>query len=208
MDKFIYFSIYILILLMLVVFFSLVMKSIPKLKMRDAAPYLDKISKIKDCVNISSVLEEDMKKVKGRIRHSIGILTFTILIDILAIAGLVSVVRTEEIPAGYIVVYIVVLAVLSSVCFYKGIKDMQVFRELEDFSKRNGVLLKWKEIYFSNRTYRGTTMFQVLIGTYDNEEKPMVFKTTIPEFIFRAIQNNDKWSVVMYRGRPASIIKG
>ena len=87
MDKFIYFSIYILILLLLVVFFSLVMKSIPKLKMRDAAPYLDKISKIKDCVNISSVLEEDMKKVKARIRHSIGILTFTILIDILAIAG-------------------------------------------------------------------------------------------------------------------------
>lgn len=208
MDKFIYFSIYILILLLLVVFFSLVMKSIPKLKMRDAAPYLDKISKIKDCVNISSVREEDMKKVKGRIRHSIGILTFTILIDILAIAGLVSVVRTEEIPAGYMVVYIVVLAALSAVCFYKGIKDMQVFRELEDFSKRNGVLLKWKEIYFSNRTYRGTTMFQVLIGTYDNEEKPMVFKTTIPEFIFRAIQNNDKWSVVMYRGRPASIIKG
>lgn len=208
MDKFIYFSIYILILLLLVVFFSLVMKSIPKLKMRDAAPYLDKISKIKDCVNISSLLEEDMKKVKARIRHSIGILTFTILIDILAIAGLVSVVRTEEIPAGYIVVYIVVLATLSAVCFYKGIKDMQVFRNLEDFSKRNGVLLKWKEMYFSNRTYRGTTMFQVLIGTYDNEGRPIVFKTTIPEFIFRAIQNNDKWSVVMYRGRPASIIMG
>lgn len=208
MDKFIYFSIYILILLLLVVFFSLVMKSIPKLKMRDAAPYLDKISKIKDCVNISSVLEEDMKKVKARIRHGIGILTFTILIDILAIAGLVSVVRTEEIPAGYIVVYIVVLAALSAVCLYKGIKDLQVFRNLEDFSKQNGVLLKWKEMYFSNRTYRGTTMFQVLIGTYDNEEKPIVFKTTIPEFIFRAIQNNDKWSVVMYRGRPASIIMG
>lgn len=208
MDKFIYFSIYILILLLLVVFFSLVMKSIPKLKMRDAAPYLDKISKIKDCVNISSLLEEDMKKVKARIRHSIGILTFTILIDILAIAGLVSVVRTEEIPAGYIAVYIVVLAALSAVCFYKGIKDMQVFRNLEDFSKRNGVLLKWKEMYFSNRTYRGTTMFQALIGTYDNEGRPIVFKTTIPEFIFRAIQNNDKWSVVMYRGRPASIIMG
>lgn len=208
MDKFIYFSIYILILLLLVVFFSLVMKSIPKLKMRDAAPYLDKISKIKDCVNISSLLEEDMKKVKARIRHSIGILTFTILIDILAISGLVSVVRTEEIPLGYIVVYIVVLAALSAVCFYKGIKDMQVFRNLEDFSKRNGVLLKWKEMYFSNRTYRGTTMFQALIGTYDNEGRPIVFKTTIPEFIFRAIQNNDKWSVVMYRGRPASIIMG
>ena len=105
-------------------------------------------------------------------------------------------------------VYIVVLAALSAVCLYKGIKDLQVFRNLEDFSKQNGVLLKWKEMYFSNRTYRGTTMFQVLIGTYDNEEKPIVFKTTIPEFIFRAIQNNDKWSVVMYRGRPASIIMG
>lgn len=208
MDEFIIFSIYILILLLPVVFFSMIIKSVPKLKMRDAAPYLDKISAIKDCVNVSPAGEEDMEKVKRTIQHSIGILTFTILIDILAIVGLISIVREERIAAGYIVVYIAVPAALSAVCLYKGIKHMQVFRDSGDFNKRNGVLLKYKEMRFSNRTYGSVSRYQVLIGTYDDEENPIVFRTTIPELIFRAIQKNDKWSVVMYQGRPAGVIKG
>lgn len=207
MDKFVVFSIFILILLLPVVFFSMVIKSVPKLKMRDAAPYLDKISAIKDCVNASPAGEEDMEKVKRTIQHSIGILTSTIFIDILAIVGLISSVREERIAAGYIVVYIAVLAALSAVCLYKGIKHMQVFRDSGDFNKRNGVLLKYKEMRFSNRTYGSVSRYQVLIGTYDDEKNPIVFRTTIYELIFRTIQKNDKWSVVMYQGRPAGIIK-
>lgn len=208
MDKFISFSIFILILLLPVVFFSMIIKSVPKLKMRDAAPYLDKISAIKDCVNVGPAGEEDMKKIKRMIQHSIRILTFTILIDILAIVGLVNIVKAESVAAGYIVVYIAALAALSAVCLYKGIKHMQVFRDSGDFNKRNGVLLKYKEMYFSNRTYKGTSVYQVLIGTYDDEKNPIVFRTTLPELIFRTIQKNDKWSVIMYQGRPAGIIKG
>lgn len=208
MNKFITFSIFILILLLPIVFFSIIIKSVPRLKMRDAAPYLDKISAIKDCVNVGPVGEEDMEKIKRSIQHSIGILTFTILIDILAIVGLINIVRVERIATGYIVIYIAVLAALSAVCLYKGIKHIQVFRDSGDFNKRNGVLLKYKEIRFSNRTYKSISQYQVLIGTYDDEENPIVFKTTIPDFVFRAIQKNDKWSVVMYQGRPAGIIKG
>lgn len=208
MDRFVIFSIFILILSLPVVFFSMIIKSVPKLKMRDAAPYLDKISAIKDCVDVGPAGEEDMEKIKRMIQHGIGIITFIIFIDILAIVGLISVVRTERVAAGYIVIYIVVLAALSAVCLYKGIKHMQVFRDSGDFNKRNGVLLKYKEMYFSNRTYKGTSVYQVLIGTYDDEKNPIVFRTTLPELIFRAIQKNDKWSVVMYQGRPAGIIKG
>ena len=207
MDKFINFSIFILILSLPVVFFSMVIKSVPKLKMRDAAPYLDKISAIKDCVNVCPAEGEDMEKIKRTIQHGIVIISFIISIDILAIVGLISIVREERIAAGYIVVYIAVLAALSAVCLYKGIKHMQVFRDFGDFNKRNGVLLKYKEMYFANNRYKGTSLYQVLIGTYDDEKKPIVFRTTIPEIIFRTIQKNDKWSVVMYQGRPAGIIK-
>ncbi len=208
MDRFICFSIFILILSLPMVFFSMIIKSVPKLKMRDAAPYLDKISAIKDCVNVGPAKEEDMEKIKRTIQHSIGILTFTILIDILAIVGLISIVRVERVATVYIAVYIAVLAALSAVCLYKGIKHMQVFRDSGDFNKRNGVLLKYKEMYYGNRTYRGTLKYQMLIGTYDDEKNPIVFRTTTPESVFRAIQKNDKWSVVMYQGRPAGIIKG
>lgn len=208
MDKLIIFSIYISILLLPVVFFSIIIKSVPKLKMRDAAPYLDKISAIKDCVNVTPAGEEDMKKIKRMIQHSIGILTFTILIDILAIVGLINIVRAGSVVVSYIIVYIAILAALSAVCLYKGIKHMQVFRDSGDFNKRNGVLLKYKEMRYSNRTYKSVSRYQVLIGTYDDEKTPIVFRTTLPELIFRAIQKNDKWSVVMYQGRPAGVIKG
>lgn len=208
MDKLIIFSIYISILLLPVVFFSIIIKSVPKLKMRDAAPYLDKISAIKDCVNVTPAGEEDMKKIKRMIQHSIGILTFTILIDILAIVGLINIVRAGSVVVSYIIVYIAILAALSAVCLYKGIKHMQVFRDSGDFNKRNGVLLKYKEMRYSNRTYKSVSRYQVLIGTYDDEKNPIVFRTTLPELIFRAIQKNDKWSVVMYQGRPAGVIKG
>lgn len=207
MDKLIIFSIYISILLLPVVFFSIIIKSVPKLKMRDAAPYLDKISAIKDCVNVTPAGEEDMKKIKRMIQHSIGILTFTILIDILAIVGLINIVRAGSVVVSYIIVYIAILAALSAVCLYKGIKHMQVFRDSGDFNKRNGVLLKYKEMRYSNRTYGSVSRYQVLIGTYDDEKNPIVFRTTLPELIFRAIQKNDKWSVVMYQGRPAGVIK-
>lgn len=208
MDEFIIFSGFILILLLPVAFFSMIIKSVPKLKMRDAAPYLDKISVIKDYVNAGPAGEEDMGKIKRMIQHSIGILTVTILIDVFAIVGLINIVRTESVAAGYIVVYIAILAALSAVCLYKGVRHRQVFRDSGDFDKRNGVLLKYKEMRFSNRTYKSISMYQVLIGTYDDEKNPIVFRTTIPEVIFRAIQKNDKWSVVMYQGRPAGIIKG
>lgn len=208
MDEFLIFSGFILILLLPVAFFSMIIKSVPKLKMRDAAPHLDKISVIKDYVNVGPAGEEDMEKIKRMIQHSIGILTVTILIDIFAIVGLINIVRTESVAAGYIVVYSAILAALSAVCLYKGVKHLQVFQDSGDFNKRNGVLLKYKEIRFSNRTYRSISKYQVLIGTYDDEKNPIVFRTTIPEVIFRAIQKNDKWSVVMYQGRPAGIIKG
>lgn len=207
MDEFIIFSICILILLLPVVFFSIIIKSVPKLKMRDAAPYLDKISAIRECVNACPAGEEDMEKIKRMIQHSIGILTFTILMDILAIVGLINIVRAGSVVVSYIIVYIAVLAALSAVCLYKGIKHMQVFRDSGDFNKRNGVLLKYKEMRYSNRTYGSVSRYQVLIGTYDDEKNPIVFRTTLPELIFRAIQKNDKWSVVMYQGRPAGVIK-
>ena len=207
MDKFINFSIFILILSLPVVFFSMVIKSVPKLKMRDAAPYLDKISAIKDCVNVCPAEGEDMEKIKRTIQHGIVIISFIISIDILAIVGLINIVRAERVAPGYVAIYIAMLAALSAVCLYKGIKHMQVFRDFGDFNKRNGVLLKYKEMYFANNRYKGTSLYQVLIGTYDDEKKPIVFRTTIPEIIFRTIQKNDKWSVVMYQGRPAGIIK-
>lgn len=72
MDKFINFSIFILVLLLPIVFFSMIIKSVPRLKMRDAAPYLDKISAIKDCVNAGPAGGEDMKKIKRSIQHSSG----------------------------------------------------------------------------------------------------------------------------------------
>lgn len=208
MDTFIAFSIFILILLLPTVFFSLVIKSIPKLKVRDAAPYLDKIAEMKNFVNASPVDEADIKNIKRGIQHSVGFLTWDICIDVLAIAGLVSIARDEEIIAGYIVIYIAVVGFLSAICLYKAVKNMEVFRNYDDFSKRNGVLLKYKVSWYVSTAYKRPAIYTALVGTYDDEKNPIVFKVKIPREVFQVIEKNDKWSVVMYKGEPATVIKG
>lgn len=209
MDNFIIFSIFMLCWFLTLVIFSLIIKSVPKLKMRDAAPYLDEIVKIKDSIDVSRVDEEDIKKIRGRIRHSVAFPTFTVCADVLAVVGLVNFAKDEEVTAGCIGIYIAVVALLSAICLYKGVKNAKVFNNSDSFSKRKGILLKFKEIYVPGTSrIKGTMVYQVLIGTYDDEENPIVFRTEIPEFIFRAIQRNDKWYVIMYEGRAASIIKG
>ena len=120
MDIFINFSIFILILLVPLVFFSLLTKRVPKLKIRDASPYLYEIERIRDCANVSAVNGKDMENIKRSISHSIGILTCTVLINILAVSGLTGIVRTEEIPAAGIAVYLAVLGLFSAICLYKG----------------------------------------------------------------------------------------
>lgn len=110
---------------------------------------------------------------------------------------------------GCIGIYIAVVGLLSAICLYKGVKNKKVFSNPDSFSKRKGILLKFKEIYAPGVNGRkGTMVYQVLIGTYDDEENPIVFRTEIPEFIFHAIRRNDKWYVIMYEGRVVSIIKG
>ena len=56
MDIFVNFSIFILILLVPLLCFSLFTKKVPKLKIRDASPYLYEIERIKDCANVSAVV--------------------------------------------------------------------------------------------------------------------------------------------------------
>lgn len=102
-------------------------------------------------------------------------------------------------------IYITVVGLLSAVCLYKGITDRQVFQDRDDFDKRKGVLLSSKAVYYRRRK---VVVYQVLIGTYDDEGNPVVFIEKIPDFIFWAMEKNDKWSVVMYKGRPAALIKG
>lgn len=205
MDIFVNLSIFILILLVPLLLFSLFTKKVPKLKIRDASPYLYEIERIRDCANVSAVDGKDMENIKRSISHSIGILTCTVLINILAVSGLTGIVRTEEIPAAGIAVYLAVLGLFSAICLYKGITDRTVFHDTDDFNKRKGVLLRSKAVYYRHRK---PITYEVLIGTYDDDRKPVVFAEKIPDFIFWAIEKNDKWSVVMYKGRPAAIIKG
>lgn len=204
MDKFVIYSIFLLCMLLPLTVFSLVTSSVPKLKMRDAAPYLTEISKIKDSLNVSCVDGEDIKKIRGAISHSVSLPVCTVGVDILAVAGLVNLVKDEEVTAGYVGIYIAVVGIFSAVCLYKGVKNAKVFGNTDSFSKRKGILLKFKEIYVPGRP-RGTTIYQVLAGTYDDEGKPIVFRTEVSEFVFHAIQN-DAWYVIMYQGRPACII--
>lgn len=205
MELFVNYSIFILILLLPLVFFALLVRKVPGLKMRDALPWLGKIEEIKDYMSVSPVDGEDMVNIKRAVSHSVGILTGAVFIDILAIAGLIGIVRTEEIRAVYILLYITVLALLNAVCLYKGIADRQVFQDRDTFDKRKGVLLRSKAVYYRRRK---PVFYRVLIGTYDNEGNPVVFIGGIPDFVFWAMERNDKWSVVMYKGRPAALIKG
>lgn len=209
MDAFVTFSVFLLCLFLPLTGFSLFTRSIPKLKMRDAAPYLHEIASIKDFVNIRCVDEEDIRHMKARITHSVAFPVLAIIADILAVAGGVNFAKNEEVTLCHLALYIATVGLLSVLCLYRGVKNAKVFRNAGNFSKRNGILLGCKEIYVQGiQGQRGTTVYQVLIGTYDDKGIPIVFKTEIPEFIFKVMQRNDKWSVIMYQGRPACIIKG
>lgn len=209
MDIFIKFSLFWLAYFLVLVVFSLFKRSIPALKIQDAQHLFDGITK--EFVNVSRVDEEDIRKIRARISHSLGFPIFTICGDILAIAGLVNMVKSGEVTPVCIGIYIGVLIVLSAICFYKGIQNANVFNNPDNFNKRNGIILDFKKIRVPRGPHGGLKPFyvyRVFIATYDDEEKPIAFKTVIPEFLFKAIQKNDKWYVIMYKGRPATIIKG
>lgn len=209
MDIFIKLSLFWLAYFLVLVVFSLFKRSIPALKTQDAQDLFDGITK--ESVNVSHVDEEDLKKIKSRIPHSLGFPIFTIWGDILAIVGLVSMAKDGEVTTVCIGIYMGVLIVLSAICFYKGILNAKVFNYPDNFSKRNGIILDFRKIRVPRGPHGGLKPFyvyRVFIATYDDEEKPIAFKTVIPEFLFNAIQKNDKWYVIMYKGRPATIIKG
>ncbi|MDE6025095.1 MAG: hypothetical protein K2G45_06570 [Lachnospiraceae bacterium] len=208
MDNLIIFGVFLFCLLLPLTICSLIANSIPKLRMRAINPYSDKLIQIQDSLNIQPVDTNDIKNIKSHIHDSVGFITFTIFIDILTIIGLISISKQEDLTAASILIYITALGLLSAICLYNGIKMTKVFNNHDSFSKRNGILLKYKELYFPvPRPGTNLLIYQVLIGTYDDNGKPIVFKTEINEFFFRAIQRNDTWSVIMYEGRPACIIK-
>lgn len=209
MDNLTILGIFLLSMLLPMTIWSLITKSIPKLKMRHSEPYLDKIVQLKNCLNVQPVDVEDVKYIKRHINNNAAFIGSLIGIDILAILALINISMHEHISFAGILIYIAALGLPSAICLYKGIKNTKAFNNHDSFNKRIGVLLKYKEIVFLGTSkLRSINIYQILIGTYDDNGTPIVFKTKINEFFFRQIQRKNKWFVIMYDGRPACVIEG
>ncbi len=207
METFIILSIFILIMLVPLTFFALFMKAVPKLKTWDSKPYTTEIDLIQDSVH-KNINEEDIKRVRGRLRNSIAVPAFTVVLDIFAVLGLVNISRKEEVAELYIILVFFVVILLSVICISRSLKKNKVFKDLNNFQKTKGCILKYKEIYVPNRgAFKGVTLYEALIGLKDSNGNPMVVKDTLPEFIFSFAKKRGYCVVVLYKGNPVTVIR-
>lgn len=116
---------------------------------------------------------------------------------------LVNTFKGQEAAACYLLIYIGAAALLSLLCIFICRRKLCVFKNFKDFNKRNGIILQYKVKYYRKRK---PAIYWAIIGTYDDNLKPIVIKTEIPSVVFHPMLKNEKWSVVMYKERSAAII--
>ena len=200
------FSMFILVILVPLTIFAILMKDVPKLKLRDSESYISEIVSIQDAAH-KNIDEEDLKLVRSRLSNSIAVPTFTAGIDFLAIIGLIHISGKEEVKALYIILAFFVIVLLSGICIGISMKKAKVFQDLNCFRKTKGCILKYKRIHVSNiGAHKGVVLYEALIGFRDSDGNPMVVKDTLPEFIFHFAQKNGYCVVVLYKGNPATVI--
>jgi hypothetical protein len=207
MDTFIMFSVFVLGIFVPVTVYALFMKRIPKLKRKDSKAYSVNMASFQDKTH-KTVDDEDVKRIRGRLTNGIAIPTFTILIDIIAVAGLVNISKDDEVTKEYVLGAVLVLLLLSSICFWRSYKVLRVFRNTTEFSKTNGRILEFKKINMAKHYGSGViSVYKVWVGFYDNKGEMLVVKDTIPEFIFLSAQKTGYCTVVLYQGRATTIIQ-
>lgn len=203
MNDYLISSIFLLAFYSPLLLYSLFVKSIPKLKIQEAGSYLHAISELKPDFQVDHVDAEDMKKIKTQINHITVFMGLIIPVDILVIFVLVNTFKDHESAAYYLLIYIGAAILLSLLCIYICTRKLCIFQNFDDFSKRNGIILQYKVKYYRKRK---PAIYWALIGTYDDNRNPIVIKTEIPSVVFHPMLKNEKWSVVMYKERPAAII--
>jgi hypothetical protein len=188
--------------------YALFMKRIPKLKLKDSKEYSANMALFQDKTH-KTVDDEDMKRIRGRLRNGIAIPIFTICIDVLAFAGLVNISKNDEVTKEYVIGAVLVILLLSSICFWRSYKVSRVFQDVAGFSKTNGRILEFKKINVAKHYGSGViSVYKVWVGFYDAEGKMLVAQDKIPEFIFLSAQKNGYCTVALYRGMATTIIQG
>jgi hypothetical protein len=195
-------------MLVLVSFYALFMKKTPKLKLRDSREYSANIKSLEDKTH-KMVNDEDIKRIRGRLRNGIAIPCMAIVIDVIAFVGLVNLSKDDEVTWEYVLGAVLVVLFLSFICFFRSYKVSQVFRDTARFRKTNGRILKFKKIKVPKHYGSGVFYaYKVWVGFYDDEGKMLVAQDTIPEFIFKSAQKNGYCTIVLYRGKATTIIQG
>jgi hypothetical protein len=208
MDTFINFCTFVLIILVPVTIYALFMKGIPKLKLNNSKEYSADMLSLQDKAH-KKLNGSDMKRIRGRLRNGIAIPIFTIVIDVLAFIGLVNISKDDEVTKEYVIGSVLVILLLSSICFWRSYKVSRVFQDVAGFSKTNGRILKFKKINVAKHYGSGViSVYKVWVGFYDAEGKMLVAQDKIPEFIFLSAQRTGYCTIVLYRGRATTIIQG
>jgi hypothetical protein len=191
-----------------VTIYALFMKRIPKLKLNNSKEYSVEMASFQDKTH-KKLNDSDMKRIRGRLRNGIAIPIFTIEIDVLAFIGLVNISKNDEVTKEYVIGAVLVILLLSSICFWRSYKVSRVFQDVAGFSKTNGCILKFKKIKVAKHYGSGViSIYKVWVGFYDAEGKMLVAQDKIPEFIFLSAQRTGYCTMVLYRGKPTTIIQG
>jgi hypothetical protein len=186
--------------------YALFMKKIPKLKLRDSREYSANMKSFEDNIH-KMVNDEDIKRIRGRLSNGIAIPSIAIVIDVIAFVGLVNLSKDDEVTWEYVLGAVLVILLLSLICFVRSYKVSHVFRDTTGFSKTNGRILKFKKIKVPKHYGSGVFyVYKVWVGFYDDEGKMLVVQDTIPEFIFKSAQKNGYCTIVLYRGKATTII--
>jgi hypothetical protein len=206
METFVIFSVFVLVMLVPVTIYALLMKRTPKLKLKDSQEFSANMESLEDKTH-KMVNDEDIKRIRGRLRNGIAIPCMAIVIDVIAFAGLVNL--SKEVTREYVLGAVLVILLLSFICFWRSYKVSRVFRDTAGFRKTNGCILKFKKIKAPKHYGSGVFyVYKVWVGFYDDEGKMFVAQDTIPEFIFKSVQKNGCCAVVLYQGRATTIIQG
>jgi hypothetical protein len=188
--------------------YALFMKKIPKLKLRDSREYSVNMKSFEDNTH-KMVNDEDIKRIRGRLRNGIAIPSIAIVIDVIAFVGLVNLSKDDEVTWEYVLGAVLVILLFSFICFVRSYKVSQVFRDTAGFRKTNGCILKFKKIKAAKHYGSGVFyVYKVWVGFYDDEGKMLVAQDMIPEFIFKSAQRTGYCTVVLYRGKATTIIQG
>lgn len=202
MEEFIMFNCFILAFYIPLLLFCLLTRTVPRLKILDKYSHMADILKLN--MHISHVDENDMKKIKGGLSNMYGCIGGSITIDILAILGMVNIFN-----AGFLCTFIFFCEIVffGGLIIFVCIKKLHIFKNPDDFNKRNGIIIKYKVKYgVRSIAFKRTYMYSVIIGTCDDNGNPIVFKMQMGQYRFDDIKKGNKWAVVMYKGRPATII--